>query len=538
MDAITATTDLRRRTGICYFLAALLTGVALLVRMSWGADGASPFLPFVAAVGIAAFVGGTGPGVLAALLSILLGGFFILPPRGAFELTPEGWTGLIYFVVVCGILLTLNHLLLRKHAELIEAQEALSALNAELDQRVTERTHSLELEMEARSKSEEQLRQVQKMEAVGQLTGGIAHDFNNMLAIIVGSLDNARGRLTGAEHPKVKQCIENALEGATRAAVLTSRLLAFSRRQPLAPAAVDANKIVSGMSELLRRTLGEQIMVETVLAGGLWRSFADAPQLESAILNLAVNARDAMPNGGRLTIETANTYLDEAYCAAHAEVQPGQYVMISVSDTGTGMPPEVAEHAFDPFYTTKGVGRGTGLGLSQVFGYVKQSRGHIKIYTEVGKGTALKIYLPRHLGPGEEKEVSPSTQETPLGNPSTIILVVEDEDDVRHVVVDTLRELGYTVVQASSANQALEQLTVQPRIDLLLTDIVMPGQTGRQLADEVQRARPEIKILYMTGYTRNAVVHNGMLDPGVNLIPKPFTRQQIAAKLDEVLKQT
>lgn len=391
-------------------------------------------------------------------------------------------------------------------------------------------------ESDAREDAESRVRQLQKMESLGQLTGGIAHDFNNMLAIVIGSLDMARRRMRGQENPAIEKCLDNATEGAQRAAGLTSRLLAFSRQQPLEPQALDANKLVGGMSELLRRTLGETVRVETVLAGGLWRAFADPAQLESAIVNLAVNARDAMPSGGRLTIETANSDLDERYARGHAEVEPGQYVLISVSDTGTGMAPEVAERAFDPFYTTKGVGKGTGLGLSQVFGFVKQSGGHVKIYSEIGRGTTIKLYIPRHLGVTPSvADVEAARAALPLGSIDTIVLVVEDEEQVRHMTVDALRELGYTVVQASNGNQALEQLRLQPRIDLMFTDIVMPDMTGRVLADHAREMRDDLKVLYTTGYTRNAVVHNGVLDPGVAFLPKPFTLDQLALKISDVL---
>ena len=359
-----------------------------------------------------------------------------------------------------------------------------------------------------------------------------------MLAIVIGSLDLARRRLSGAEHLQVSQCLNNAREGAQRAAVLTARLLAFSRQQPLAPQLLDPNKLVGGMSELLRRTLGENIHVETVLAGGLWRTFADPAQLESAIINLAINARDAMPTGGKLTIETANSDLDERYARAHAEVEPGQYVLISVSDTGTGMAPEVVERAFDPFYTTKGAGKGTGLGLSQVFGYVKQSGGHVKIYSEIGRGTTVKVYLPRHLGAASTTLADEAEKAAlPLGTPDTIVLVVEDEEPVRHMTVDALRELGYTVVQASDGKEALQHLQLQPRVDVMFTDIVMPDMTGRELVDQARKSRPDLKVLYTTGYTRNAVVHNGVLDRDVAFLPKPFTLEQLAAKIRDVLAQ-
>ncbi|WP_454883237.1 CHASE3 domain-containing protein [Sphingomonas oryzagri] len=391
-------------------------------------------------------------------------------------------------------------------------------------------------EIDERRQAQSQVRQLQKMEAVGQLTGGIAHDFNNMLAIVIGSLDMARRRLSGSEDPRVVKCIDNASEGAGRAATLTARLLAFSRQQPLEPKVLDTNRLVGGMSELLRRTLGEQIQIETVLAGGLWKVCADQAQIENALVNLAVNARDAMPSGGKLTIETANTELDDRYARDHDEVKAGQYVMLSVTDTGTGMEPEVIERAFDPFYTTKGVGRGTGLGLSQVFGFVKQSDGHVKIYSEIGQGTTIKIYLPRYTGSDSEgADRRTHSESIPMGRSDEIILVVEDEERVRHVSVDALRELGYTVIQASDGTQALEQLSVQPHVDLLFTDIVMPGMTGRELAEKAVKARPDLRILYTTGYTRNAIVHNGIVDYGVSFLSKPFSIEALARKVREIL---
>ena len=389
-------------------------------------------------------------------------------------------------------------------------------------------------EARSRADAEAQMRQMQKMEAVGQLTGGIAHDFNNMLSIIIGSLDLARRRVRD-DPDRAEASIDNALEGAQRAATLTDRLLAFSRQQPLAPVPLDPNKLVAGISELLRRTIGEHVRVETVLAGGAWRANADVSQLENAILNLCVNGRDAMPDGGKLTIETANAYLDDTYARLHSEVVAGQYALISVSDTGDGMAPEVIERAFDPFYTTKGVGKGTGLGLSQVYGFVKQSGGHVKIYSERGAGTVVKIYLPRWAGEGAGAVKPAQVEALPLARDGEFVLVVEDDPDVRCVTVDALRHLGYAVVQTASAEEALQVLPLQPRIDLLLTDIVMPGATGRVLADAVVAQRPQVHVLYTTGYTRNAVVHNGVLDAGVAFLPKPFTVEQLALKVRQVL---
>lgn len=383
--------------------------------------------------------------------------------------------------------------------------------------------------------SREQLSQIQKMEAVGQLTGGIAHDFNNMLAIIIGSLDMARRRLSGTEHITVPKCINNASEAAERAALLTSRLLAFSRQQPLEPRVIDCNKLVASVSELLRSTIGEPVSLKTRLASGLWPVFADMAQLESALVNLAVNARDAMPNGGTLTFETANMDLDETDAQGHDEVITGQYAMISITDTGCGMTPEVIERAFDPFYTTKGVGKGTGLGLSQVFGFVKQSDGHVRIYSQLNKGTSVKIYLPRHAG-----EVSCSHQDGPItaipaGRSGEIILVVEDEENVRTMSADALRELGYTIIATGSPAEALRQFETQPGITLLFTDVVMPEMSGRQLADLARKGHPHLKVLFTTGYTRDAIVHNGVVDPGTAFLPKPFTLDQLALKVQQVI---
>jgi signal transduction histidine kinase/CheY-like chemotaxis protein len=540
MNFFAAADVIRSRPWIGYPLAVGLSLAALWIRFAAGDLLVGfPFLTFFSAVVLSAFLGGLGPGVLAAVLGGLLSNYFLIPPEGDLRLTwPSGVIAMGFYVFTVTVIVGLIQGMIWASERQRASDEALRRLNAELEARVAERTAALTNEMAERTAAEAQLRQMQKMESIGQLTGGIAHDFNNMLAIVIGSLDLARRRLSGAEHPQVTQCLNNAREGAQRAAVLTARLLAFSRQQPLAPQLLDPNKLVGGMSELLRRTLGENIHVETVLAGGLWRTFADPAQLESAIINLAINARDAMPTGGKLTIETANSDLDERYARAHAEVEPGQYVLISVSDTGTGMAPEVVERAFDPFYTTKGAGKGTGLGLSQVFGYVKQSGGHVKIYSEIGRGTTVKVYLPRHLGAASTTLADEAEKAAlPLGTPDTIVLVVEDEEPVRHMTVDALRELGYTVVQASDGKEALRHLQLQPRVDVMFTDIVMPDMTGRELVDQARKSRPDLKVLYTTGYTRNAVVHNGVLDRDVAFLPKPFTLEQLAAKIRDVLAQ-
>jgi signal transduction histidine kinase len=396
-------------------------------------------------------------------------------------------------------------------------------------------------EIVQRERAEAQLRQAQKMEALGQLTGGVAHDFNNMLAIIVGNLDMLIRRLAGQE--KLLSLAENALSGANRAAALTKGLLAFSRQQPLDPRPADINKCVGDMSELLRRSLGEHIAVETVLGGGLWRAFVDVPQLESAILNLAVNARDAMTagsedgvGGGRLTIETSNAFLDKAYADTHAEVIPGQFVLVAITDTGGGMTAEVMERAFDPFFTTKGLGEGTGLGLSQVHGFLKQSRGHIKLYSELGVGTTVKLYLPRDTTGLVMAETPAVRAVTPIDGRFTV-LIAEDDPGVRVFAVSAARELGYTVIEADSAAVALERLARNPEITVLLTDVVMPVTTGRQLVDAALVVRPDLKVIYMTGYTRNAIVHNGTLDAGTRLLTKPFTLEQLDRELRDALAE-
>ncbi|WP_245892832.1 PAS domain-containing protein [Novosphingobium guangzhouense] len=410
-----------------------------------------------------------------------------------------------------------------------KADEAqLLDLNERLELRVAE-------EVAERTRAEDALRQSQKMEAVGQLTGGIAHDFNNMLAVVVGSLDLLTRRM-GEADPRARRYVDAAMDGARRAAQLTQRLLAFSRQQPLKPEALDANKLVAGMSDLLRHTLPD-IQPETVLAGGLWRTFADPNQLENVILNLAVNARDAMADGGKLTIETANCHLDVRYAAGHLGVPAGQYVMIAVSDTGSGMPEEVIAKAFDPFFTTKEVGRGTGLGLSQVYGFVKQSGGHVKIYSEVGQGTTVKVYLPRLMGAVEDVESAQTDDALPMGESQEVILVVEDEPGVRQFSVDALSELGYRVLEADGAAAALKLIDAHPEIALMFTDVVMPEINGRKLADEARQRRPDLKVLFTTGYTRNAVVHNGVLDPGVHLIGKPFTVEELATAVRLVIEE-
>jgi PAS domain S-box-containing protein len=380
------------------------------------------------------------------------------------------------------------------------------------------------------------LAQLQKMEALGQLTGGVAHDFNNLLTTILGSVELLQ-RSGQPDEERTARLLGAVQRAGEQGASLTNRLLAFSRRQALSPQVVDANRLVGSISEILRRTLGESIAVETVLAAGLWGTLVDPNQLENAVLNLAINARDAMPEGGKLTIETGNTYLDDEYAAAHNEVTPGQYVLIALSDTGQGMSEEIMAHAFEPFYTTKPEGRGTGLGLSQVYGFVKQSGGHIKLYSEPGCGTTVKIYLPRSAATGDV-ETSVNRSKPVATSQGESVLVVEDDPGVRMYSAEALTTLGYDVLQAPDGHAALRLLENNPQIALLFTDVGLPGLNGRQLAEEAKHRLPDLRVLYTTAYARNAIVHHGILDAGVDLLPKPFTVEALGRKLQQMLRSS
>ena len=406
---------------------------------------------------------------------------------------------------------------------------------AKVTRDVTERHRAQEMLEQTR----ERLLQWQKMEAIGQLTGGVAHDFNNLLTIVIGNLETAQrhlGGLSGGVASRLKRALDNAMRGAQRAATLTQRLLAFSRQQPLDPKPLDVNKFIAAEVEFLQRSLGETTEVEAVGSAGLWPVEVDAHQLDAALLNLAVNARDAMPNGGKLTIETSNAFLDQDYCSANPEVIPGQYVMIAVSDNGTGMMANVVERAFEPFFSTKSMGQGTGLGLSQVYGFIKQSKGHIKIYSEAGEGTCIKIYLPRLLQDIDHSDEEEQAAAAVEGPGHETILVVEDDRDVRAYLVELLRDLNYRVLSAHDAVSALGLIeNGDIRIDLLLTDVVLPGMNGRQLAEQAKNRRPDLKVLFTTGYSRNAIVHQGRLDPGVAMIQKPITQESLAARIRDLL---
>jgi signal transduction histidine kinase len=409
-----------------------------------------------------------------------------------------------------------------------QAQVAQRDLNEVLEQRMAERTQQL-------LQVEDALRQSQKMEAVGQLTGGIAHDFNNLLAGISGSLEMlekriAQGRMTGLD-----RYIGAAQSSARRAAALTQRLLAFARRQTLDPKPIEANRLIASLEDLIRRTVGPTVEVEVVGAGGLWLTLADPSQLENALLNLCLNGRDAMaPDGGRLTIETANKWLDER-AARERELTPGQYVSICVTDTGTGMAPEIVGRAFDPFFTTKPLGQGTGLGLSMIYGFVRQSGGQVRIYSEPGKGTTMCLYLPRYTGDAQAREDEPVAGAIDRGAGETV-LVIDDEPTVRMLIVEVLEENGYSAIEATDGPSGLRILESDARIDLLITDVGLPGGlNGRQVADAARRTRPELKVLFITGYAENAGIGNGLLERGMEVITKPFAMASLGAKIRELI---
>jgi signal transduction histidine kinase/DNA-binding response OmpR family regulator len=427
----------------------------------------------------------------------------------------------------------------RTEAALRESEERQIRLNQSLEELVAARTAELahanaelRAEAEERAKVEQALRQSQKMEAVGKLTGGVAHDFNNLLQVIGGNLQLLVKDLAGSD--KAEQRLRNALAGVSRGSKLASQLLAFGRRQPLAPKVVNLGRFIRGLDDLLRRALGDGVEIETVISGGLWHTLVDPSQVENALLNLAINARDAMDGHGRLTIEAGNAALTDDYVAHHADVQPGQYVMLAVTDTGCGMTPHVIEHAFEPFFTTKPEGQGTGLGLSMVYGFVRQSGGHIKVYSESGQGTTIRIYLPRAFG---AEDVTTEVDAGPISGGTETVLVVEDDEEVRATVCELLADLGYRVLKARDAQNALAIVDSGVAIDLLFTDVVMPGPLrSPELARHARARLPDVAVLFTSGYTDNAIVHGGRLDQGIELLSKPYTREALARKIRHVLR--
>ena len=405
-----------------------------------------------------------------------------------------------------------------------------------------ERSEALAQETRERKDAQAMLVQTQKMESIGILAGGVAHDFNNLMTIVIGNLDSVERRLARGElgTAAITRPVAAALQGARRAASLTQRLLAFSRQQVLAPQQVDLNRLVGGLSDMLTRTVGETMAIETIQGSGLWPTLVDPGQLENAIVNLVVNARDAMPKGGQITIETANAYLDEAYCRQFGDVTPGQYVLLSVTDTGIGIAPENLNRVFEPFFTTKEGSTRTGLGLAMIHGFVKQSKGHVRIYSELGQGTTAKIYLPRMEGAARIESAPPAvprqSPQVPRARPGEVILVVEDDDDVRDSTVALLEELGYWALAARNGDEALDELRKDARIDILFTDVVLPqGMNGRMLSLAAAALRPDLPVLFTTGYARNAIIHDGRLDPGVQFLAKPYTQEELAQKLRSVI---
>ena len=383
-----------------------------------------------------------------------------------------------------------------------------------------------------RTETEAQLRHAQKMDAVGKLTGGVAHDFNNVLQIIGGNLQLLVRDVAG--NLRAEQRLQTAIAAISRGSKLASQLLSFGRRQALAPKVINLGRLIRSIDEMLRRALGEGVEIETIIAGGLWNTFVDTLQVENAILNLAINARDAMGGHGKLTIEAGNAFLDDDYAARHAEVTAGQYVVIAVSDTGSGISPDILDHVFEPFFTTKPEGQGTGLGLSMVYGFVKQSGGHIKLYSEPGQGTTVRLYLPRTR---ELEDVETDTEIGPATGGTETVLVVEDDEEVRSTVVDMLSDLGYRVLKAKDAQSALAIIESGVPVDLLFTDVVMPGALrSPELARKAQERLPGIAILFTSGYTENAIVHGGRLDHGIELLSKPYTREAMARKIRHVLR--
>lgn len=416
-----------------------------------------------------------------------------------------------------------------------QLEAALRSWNETLEERVAERTLELESEQKERQSAEEKLRQSQKMEAVGQLTGGLAHDFNNLLAGIVGSLDLLQIRTRQGRTEKLDRYVDAAMTSANRAAALTHRLLAFSRRQTLDPKVVDANVLVAGMEDLLRRTVGPSVTIETMLPAGVGSVLCDPNQLENALLNLAINARDAMPSGGTLRFETRLAAVEEAF-AASRDMPAGSYVTLAVSDTGTGMPQDVIDRAFDPFFTTKPTGEGTGLGLSMIYGFVRQSGGQARIYSELEKGTMVCLYLPRHQGTAEAESEATERTAVPRAEQGETVLVVGDEPTVRALVTEVLEDLGYTAIEAADGAAGLQVLQSDMGIDLLVSDVGLPGgMNGRQLADAARVQRPGLKVLFMTGYAEKAVLSHGHLDPGMHVLTKPFTIEKLAKRIKQVI---
>ncbi len=509
--------------------AAALTGSLLGIgsRLALGhlLVGA-PFITFIPGILLSTLVGGTWPGLTAVILAAMLADYFLIEPVGLSLLWPSGWVAIMAFIVITSIMVMLLDAIVLASSRLAQASRLLRQNNETLEARVAERTAEL-------MRAEEQLRQSQKMEAVGQLTGGIAHDFNNLLTAISGSLELLQARLKQGRTSELPRYAEEAQDAARRAASLTHRLLAFSRRQALDPKPTDIDRLVAGMAELIRRTVGPAITVEVVRAPGLWTALVDPHQLEQALLNLCINGADAMPQGGRLTIETANRAVDRPDQVPDLPI--GEYLSLSVTDTGTGMAPEVAARAFEPFFTTKPLGQGTGLGLSMIYGFARQSGGQVRIYSEVGQGTAVYIYLPRCAAAAEPVAVPAVPMVTPRAIAGQTVLVVDDEATVRMLVTEVLEELGYTTLEAADGPAALHILRSAVPVDLLVTDVGLPGMNGGQLAEAARVQRPGLKMLFMTGYAETALIGRGDLAAETQVVMKPFALDALAARIQALI---
>ncbi|MDJ0391492.1 ATP-binding protein [Roseomonas sp. E05] len=501
-----------------------------------------PFLLFIPMLMVAGFFLGRGPGILATALAAFLAAYLFIPPAFTLAIPAKHWIGTGGFALVnlciVAVCAALGESLIRRETDLAALAESrtrvaqseanLRQLNETLEQRVAQ-------EVAERSRTEEALRQSQKMEAVGQLTGGLAHDLNNMLAGITGSLELLKARLAQGRVQEMARYITAAEGAAHRAAALTHRLLAFSRRQTLDPRPTDVDQLVAAMEELLRRTAGPEISLEVSGTKGLWNTLVDPNQLENALLNLCINARDAMPQGGRLTIETANLHLDQDFTRSR-DMPAGDYVSLCVTDTGTGISPELVERVFEPFFTTKPLGQGTGLGLSMVYGFVRQSGGQVRIHSAPGQGTTVCLYLPRSDEPAGMVEQGASLAEAPRAASGETVLVVDDEDTVRMLMVEVLGELGYTTLAAQDAAEGLAILRSEARVDLLVTDVGLPGgMSGGQLAEEGRAVRPGLKVLFITGYAEAAVLGQGLRDPGMQVLTKPFAMESLANRLRQLI---
>jgi signal transduction histidine kinase len=517
---------IRERFWISYAIPVVASLAGLLLRIAIGHHLTStPYFTFIPAVLVSVLAGGIGPGMLSVVISAFLGNYFFVAPTGLFSFS-KGWSIVVAFCFVAGTLVFLVNALMITNFRLSRAMEMLRTANDSLETRIAARTAEL-------LTAQEQLHQSQKMEALGHLTGGIAHDFNNLLTSITGSLEMLHSRLQQGRLEDLPRHVSTAREGAARGASLTQRLLAFARRQSLEPRATDINILIRSMEDLIRRTIDPGIVLNVMNTAGLWATLVDPNQLELALLNLCINASDAMPAGGNLIIKTENHTLDGPRAKTH-DLSPGQYVSLSVCDDGTGMEPDVIEHAFDPFFTTKPVGQGTGLGLSMVYGFVRQSGGHVRIHSAPGQGTSVYLYLLRHDGTAEEAKLFDPSREPSAS--SETVLVVDNDPATLTQIADLLTQLGYTALQAEDGPNALKILQSSRRVNLLITDVGLPhGMNGRQLAEAARALRPNLQVLFITSYADNTLIRQIILPPGMHVLPKPFAPGALAMRIQKLL---